>query len=354
MTPTPATIAAERQEGRPLLGLLAAPGTPNAARALVRALARHVDITALDARTGRPAATGTTGAPAARAVRAVLVLDPDRLDAVGDLGVPVAVWLDRPAEGSALPAAVVPVGPGVGAGAGADAGPGAGASGVRTPAVALDLPDLAPLGPLVRRRWRQRAGLPEPWTADLAGVAPPDRLTALAVCTVAVVRDAADLAAGLALGTPCVATAGTLRPLLPSGGEGVADPRGTRDDPPAVVVDDAVLTGAALEQALAAEATALARDERRAAALGRAARAHAAAHLDMARAADRLRGHLGLVPADQAVTVTSVATASGPGSGRGPVSLADRLDRRLDELETPAVARIRTRVATALVPGGQR
>lgn len=250
---------------RPVLGVVAS-GTTEAARPLVRALARHVEVRALDRSPG----------PVAVAALAV------GADAVAPAGLPVA-RVDAGAVSVGDTTVALPTG---------------------TP---VDTASLPPLAPHVRRRWRQRLGLPPVLVVDTAALVLDDVPTALAVAAAAVV-DEPHLPLALALGCPTVTSADAAARL------GVTD---------VVVVGER------------AEAEALAGDDHRAARLSRQGRAAAVARLDAAAAADAVVAALGLGPAPT------------------PAVLADA---RMAELGTAPAAPIRRRVAAGLAlftaPGG--
>jgi hypothetical protein len=161
-----------------------------------------------------------------------------------------------------------------------------------------------PIGPAVRRRWRQRLELPDPWVVRAASVPAEDRPTALALCSAAIVY--ADLPLALALGTPVV-----------TGAESAA----------AIGAGDEVVVPGSGED-LAARAAELAADEVRAARLSRLARARAEHDLDIGRPARTLLARLGLVPA--------------------PTHPLDRLTAPIDELGAGPGDRIRERAAAAV------
>ena len=144
---------------RPLLAVKAAGSVTASAplRALLRALADTVEVRALLRCRRRPDAvllTGRTGG---------LVLPG---------GMPAALWVgveDMPD----LPGRVVAVGHRTGPG------------GVAVPEHPVDAARWPPIGPAVRRRWRQHLDLPDEWVVRAASVPPEDRPTALALCAAA-------------------------------------------------------------------------------------------------------------------------------------------------------------------------
>jgi hypothetical protein len=263
---------------RPVLAIKAAGPTsaPPALRALLRALAATCDVQALLRCRRRPDAVLVTGRSGA------LVLPG---------GMPVALWVGDE-EAPDLPARVVAV------------GHRPGAAGVVVPEHPVDVTRYPPIGPAVRRRWRQSVDLPDDWVVRAADVPREDRPTALALCAAAIVY--ADLPLALALGTPVV----------------------TGPEPAAAIGagDEVVVPSRwANLESVAAE---LAVDDVRAARLSRLARERAERDFDVARPARLLLRRLGLVPAPSA-----------PG---------DRVARHLAELGTVPGDRITARVAAAV------
>lgn len=250
-----------------MLGLVAA-GDTDAARPLVRALARHVEVRSLD----------RDPPPAAVAVLAV------GADAVAPFDLPVA-RVDGATVSVGEETIVLPA------------------------AGAVDTAALPPIAPHVRRRWRERLGLPPLLVVDTAALTLDDVPTGLALAAAAVV-DEPHLPLALALGCPTVTTAA------------VAASVGAVDDVDVVVGERA-------------DADALAADDVRASALSRHARARAVATLDPAPAA------------------AAVVAALGLGADPTPHTL---VDARLAELGTSPAAPIRRRTADALAlftaPGG--
>ena len=260
--------AAGRRVTRPLLAVKAA-GAVTASpplRALLRAMAGTVEVRALLRCRRRPDAvlvTGRTGA---------LVLPG---------GMPAALWVgSREAEDVAGRVIAVGHRPGP--------------DGVRVPEHPVDADRWPPIGPAVRRRWRQRLDLPDEWVVRAPSVPPEDRPTALALCASAVVY--ADLPLALALGTPVV-----------TGAEPAA----------AIGAGDEVLVPGP-GQDLASVAAELAADEVRAARLSRLARARAERDLDIGGPARQLLERLRLVPAaaDPAEHVAPHLAALGCRPGR--------------------------------------
>ena len=269
---------------RPLLAVKAA-GAVTASpplRALLRAMAGTVEVRALLRCRRRPDAvlvTGRTGA---------LVLPG---------GMPAALWVgSREAEDVAGRVIAVGHRPGP--------------DGVSVPEHPVDADRWPPIGPAVRRRWRQRLDLPDEWVVRAASVPPEDRPTALALCASAVVY--ADLPLALALGTPVV-----------TGAESAA----------AIGAGDEVLVPGP-GQDLASVAAELAADEVRAARLSRLARARAERDLDIGGPSRQLLERLRLVPAaaDPAGHVAPHLTALGCRPGD---RIADRVDVAVRDLVAP-------------------
>lgn len=166
------------------------------------------------------------------------------------------------------------------------------------PSTVVDVRAIPAITPFVRARWRRRFGLPADLVVEVAELAADLRTTAMAVAAVVVAHDPDALLEALAWAAPCVTDA--------AGAEAV----GAEPDVEVVVGD-------------LAAARALAADDRRAAVLGRAGRRLAERRHDPVRAVAELRRQLGS-------TATPTPT-----------------QRRLDELWTPADARIRRRAAEA-------
>jgi hypothetical protein len=263
---------------RPLLAVKAAAGAraPEPLRALLRAMAPAVEVRALLRCRSRPDAVLLTGRSGA------LVLPG---------GMPAALWVGDE-EGPDLPPRVLAV------------GHRPGPDGVAVPTHAVDVRRWPPIGPVVRRRWRARLGLPETWVVRAAAVPSEDRPTALALCSAAVVYS--DLPLALALGTPVV-TGPESAAAIGAGDEVVVAGPG----------DDLVAMGAEL-----------AADDVRAARLSRLARARAERDLDVGRAARELMARLELV--------------------RPPVAPEQRLGRHLDELGATPTDPITERAASAV------
>jgi hypothetical protein len=174
-------------------------------------------------------------------------------------GMRAALWLGED-EAPHLPDRITPV------------GIAPGGDGVTVPRHPVEADRWPPIGPAVRRRWRERLELPEEWVVRAASVPAEDRPTALALCSAAIVYG--DLPLALALGTPVV-TLPEPAAAIGAGSEVVVP--GPGEDP----------------AALAAE---LAADEVRAARLSRLARAKAERDLDIGRSARELLDRLGLRP----------------------------------------------------------
>ena len=164
------------------------------------------------------------------------------------------------------------------------------------PLPGLDLRAYPPLTPFVRARWRRRFGLPSDLVVDATALPDDLRPTGLAVAATVVATRPDLLLQALAWAAPCVSDASTVDAVG-------AEP------------------GVELVVGGAAEARAIASDDRRAAVLGRAGRRLVERLYDPDRAATELRRALGITA--------------------GPPSVEDRLD----ELWTPADARIRRRAA---------
>lgn len=179
---------------------------------------------------------------------------------------------------------------------------------VLVPPVAIEVDRWPAVAPLVRRRRREAAGLPEVHVVKIdGGVEPLGGEDELAMASAAVVSGPATLLA-LALGTPVVTSTDTARRL------GLRPGR-----------DAEVASGPDAALALAEE---IARDDARAAGLSRHARRCAEHHLDLGRPAQKVARRLGLI-----------AT---------PLGALAHVDDRLAELSTPAGSPTRTRVADAL------
>lgn len=274
---------------RPILALLAAPGTSSRAVPLLGLLGRHAEIVSWHRR----------GSAVPDAVIATSI------DVLGTLATappaPVAVWVDhhdqvdRAVEAGA--ALVLSSRPEL-----------AGRGVVVVPAIGIEVDRWAPVAPLVRRRWRERLGLPARHVVRIdGGVDPGDGERSLAVASVAVVSGPATLLA-LALATPIVTSAETARRL------GL---RAGRD----------VEVAAGREQAMAVAAE-VAADDARAAALSRRGRLVAERSHDLGRPAHAIAAALGLHPDDACTSV--------------------RLQARLAELATPPGSPVRHRVDLAL------
>jgi hypothetical protein len=286
--------------GRPLLGLLVAPGTVDRSAALVRRLARWCEPRAIDAATPPTAAVLATG-PAVPGLARLL----------SDRPGPVGVWVDDERELATWRAVVDPADAVVTPSATVAAAVGDRA--VAVPADAVEADALAPVPPFVRERWRRRAGLDPSLVVALgvpgASPLPADVVHAALSVAAAAVVVGPELVTALALGTPVVTdAAGAARVGAEPGSEllvaPVADARGVA----------AVLAGAPA----------------RAAALSRRGRRLIERRLDLGPAAAELATRLGLTAA---------------GGDRGPhASVA----AALAELGTPPGARPALRAAEAL------
>jgi len=275
----PAAVRPPRD--RPLVALVVELGAGAVLRPLVRAIAGYADVRALGRCASLPDAALASGPVAA-------FLAPE--------DVPVATWHDGE---------VVVAG-----------------ESISVPLNGLDVRSVRPYGTLVRRRWRERLGLPEHHVVVLDDLPEADRPEALRTCAAAVVG-AADLPLALALGTPVVTDARS------------AVAAGAIDD---VHVALAIGTDPA---ALAAE---LARDDARAARLGLTGRRLVEQTLDLGSVARHVLA--ALARADPARPPASFP--------RDPASRAEaRLETRLRELHTPVGSEILLRVAdaTALLTG---
>lgn len=274
---------------RPVVALVAAPGTTARAVPLLGLLGLHARVVSWHRRGALEPA-------------AIIATSVDSLPVVGGHApVPTAVWVrhhdqvDQARERGAtllLTARAELVARGA----------------VLIPPVGIEVDRWPPMAPLVRRQWRERMGLPVDHVVRIeGGVEPFDGERELSVAAAAVVSGPATLLA-LALATPVVTSAETARRL------GV---RPGRD----------VEVAAGPEAALAL-ATEIARDDARAAALSRRARRCAEHHLDIGRPAR--------------------VVAEGLGLAVEPTGAIGRVDARLDELATPAGSPVRVRVADAL------
>lgn len=222
-------------------------------------------------------------------------------------GRPVAVWVRDSAEAAAareLGASVLITADAAVAGQDGDV--------LHAPVeVLVDVDQIAPVPPFVRRRFRRAYALPDELVLDLrhTALAPALLPTALGVCS-ACVAVGEDLLAALAWGAPTVTD------------ETSAATLGARDG---VEVD---VDGGRDPQELA---TLLARDSRRAARLSRAGRRLAEACCSTARVAPLLADRLGLAPSG-----SDLAYA--------------HLEAALDRLQTPAASFVRRRARRALIP----
>lgn len=289
MTVLEARAAVEAAVDRPVLALLAAPGTTSRAVPLLGLLGAHAQVVSWHR-------------------RGDLVPDAVLVTSVGSLGslamappAPAAVWVkhhdqvDQALElGATLLLTAKPELVQRGA--------------VLVPPVAIEVGRWPAVSPLVRRRRREAAGRPEVHVVKIeGGVEPLGGEEELALASAAVVSGPATLLA-LALGTPVVTSKDTARRL------GLRPGR-----------DAEVAGGPDAAMALAEE---IALDEARAAALSRHARRCAERHLDLGRPAAEVARRLGLVPT--------------------PHGALAHVEDRLAELSTPAGSPTRARVADAL------
>jgi hypothetical protein len=282
--------ASEEDEARPVLALLAAPGTSGRAVPLLGLLGRGADVVSWHRRGDRrpDAIVATTVAvlaeladPAAARI-AVWVKHHDEIDAAlaGGADVVLTGRAELVARGAVL-----------------------------VPPVGLEVDRWPAVAPLVRARWRERLGLPEHHVVHLEpGVDPAEGEEALRTASAAVVSGPATLLA-LALGTPTVTSPDTARRLGVRPGRDVEVAAGREE-------------AGALAEAIAA-------DPARAASLSRRARRCAEHHLDLGRPARVVADRLGLRSAGEVVP-SAVAAA------------------RLTELATPVGSPTWRRVDDAL------
>ncbi|HWJ98658.1 MAG TPA: glycosyltransferase [Acidimicrobiales bacterium] len=285
----PAAAGSAGDAERPVLALLAAPGTSGRAIPLLGLLGIHARVVSWHRR-------------GALVPDGVLVTSVDSLRSLSTAPpAPVAVWvkhhdqIDRATEdGAALLLTANPDLVARGA--------------VLVPPVAIEVDRWPAVAPLVRRRRREAAGLPAVHVLRVeGGVEPLGGERELAMASAAVVSGPATLLA-LALGTPVVTSPETVRRL------GLRPGR------------DAEVAGGPDEAMERAEA--IAHDDAWAAALSRHARRRAEDHLDLGRPAREVARRLGLAPS--------------------PAGAVARVDDRLAELATPAGSPTRARVADAL------
>ena len=290
--------------GRPVLGLLVAPGTVDRSAALVRRMALWCEPRAIDAATPPAAAVFATG-PAVPGLARLLADRPG----------PVAVWVEDERELASGRAVVDPADVVVTPSATVAAA--VGDRGVAVPVDAVEADALAPVPPFVRERWRRRAGLDPSLVVALGvpGVSPlpADVVPAALSVAAAAVVVGPELVTALGLGTPVVTdAAGAARVGAEPGVEllvaPAADARGVA----------AVLAGAPA----------------RAAALSRRGRRLVERRFDLGPAAAELASRLGL---------------AGP-STRGPHAA---VAAALTELGTPPGARPALRAAEALAAFGR-
>lgn len=275
---------------RPVLGLVAAPGTAVRAVPLLGLLGRHAEVVSWQRRgEARPDALVVT----TTAWLGSLAADPDASR------LPIAVWAEHHDEvdDAARAGAVVLT---------SDEGlveRGA----LLVPAVGIEVGRWRPVAPLVRQRHRQRhPELPEVLVVEGA-VEPGEGERRLAAAAACVISGPAVLLA-LAMGTPVVTSAQTARRLGLVAGREVE-----------------VAGGAAAARSLAEEVAA---DPERAARLSRRARRCAERRFDLAAPAAEVARRLGLVP--------------------DPTPASGRIEQRLAELATPPGAPLRHRWEAAL------
>ena len=284
---------APAESDRPVLALLALPGTTSRAVPLLGLLGEHARIVSWHRRGDL-------------APDAVLVTSVEGLPALATAtatapGLPIGVWVKHHDQVDAALAAgatvLLTARPEL-----VDRGA------ILVPPIGIEVDRWPAMAPLVRARRREHLGLPAVHVVKVeGGVEPAGGELELAVASVAVVSGPATLLA-LALGTPVVTSTDTARRL------GLRPGR-----------DVEVATGPDHAMSLALE---VADDEVRAASLSRRARRCAEHHLDLGRPALQVARRLGLVP-----------------TPAGPVA---HVDERLHELGTPIGSPVRARVAVAL------
>lgn len=275
---------------RPVLALVAAPGTSGRAVPLLGLLGVHAQVVSWHRRGDL-----VPDAVVATTVDALGALD-------GCAPVPTAVWVrhhDEIDQAMAAGATVLLTGRPELVARGA----------VLVPPVGIEVDRWPAVAPLVRQRWRQRLELPE------LHIVRSDDEDDLRVASVAVVSGPPTLVA-LALGTPVVTSADTARRL------GLRPGR-----------DVEVAESAAAAMDLAEEVAA---DDARAAALSRRARRCAEHHLDLGRPARLVAERLGLV-----------APASGVSA-----RLGERLDELATPAGSPLRARADAALAAITADGG--
>jgi hypothetical protein len=294
VTATVAPVAPERLVEVPILTLVGGDGSSRRAVPLLALLGREAQIEAWHRRT-------EPGPPDAVVAASVAALNDVGREVAG---LPIAVFVDNHPEvdrALALGATVVLSSQAELVGRGA----------VLVPSAGLEVDRWPPLAPLVRRRWRERYGLPARHVVRVRRIdedADPTSLsTQLAVASAAVVGGPPTLLA-LALGTPVVTSADTARRLGLTAGREVE---------------------VATDRATARElADAIAADDGWAATLSRRGRRFAELHLDLGRPARLVAERLGLrVPE------------------RGPCA---KVEARLAELATPEASPVRQRIDDAL------
>lgn len=286
----------------PDLGILAVPGAPSAFLSLVRAMDEWCRPRAADPATESPAAW-LASSPACPG-----------LTTVSAGARPVAVWVDHR---EALEQAVV-LTPGlrVLVTARPEVAAGGGQS-VLFPEDGLDLRHHLPLAPVVRRRWRSQLGLPSTMIVSAGGESPAmlpyDLLpTAMALASVVVARGPR-LAEAMAWAAPCVTDPGSAAALGAVEGEVVVGPS---------TALDLLAAGVAADDGLAAT-------------LSGAGRRFVERRVDRHRPARRVAEALGLLD-----------------WGRHAATRA--AGRAMDDLHTPAISPLRSRVEALLVAPSAR
>lgn len=273
----------------PVVALAATPGGARRAAPLLAQLGRHARVISWH----------DASAAVRRTVTAVVATGPEVLPALPR--VPTAVWADDDAALAVATSHAVRV---------VLTGDPTRVTGGATyvPERSIELERWPSVAPLVRSRHRERQQLPEHLVLEVDdSLSEAEAATALALAA-SVVVPAPLLPLALALGSPVVTWAADAAEL------------GLRPGVEAeVAVDDAEVDGLA---------RALARDPFRAAARSTAARRFAESRLDIGRPAAVVAEALGLVAV--------------------PADRADRVERRLHELWTPAPARIGHRARIAL------
>lgn len=285
-----AAPASDGRPRRPVLAVVAIPGTTSRLRPLVRHLATEVEVCSLDRVDGPPDAVLVTSV-------AALGSSPPE--------VPAAVWVTDASELAGVrsqPAVRVTL---------SDDREAISGGALAVPPDALDAGAFAVMPPLVRARRRESRSLPARLVVTIGPDADPAAAeTTLAVAAAAVVTGPM-LALALALGTPTVTTATE------------ADRIGLRPGREVVVTVEADAGADALARAVAV-------DDEWSARLSVAGRRFVESTMDISRIAGTVLRSLGIEP---------------PRSGRPRWPAL--LDRRLDELATPSNTSIRIRATAA-------